>query len=265
MKNGKRIVMPLLLMLCVLLAAFPVSAASKYKKEWVTAKNGKVYYYNETGKKVTGMQKIGKRYYYFDEKGAQKTGWIKIKNSYYFFRNKNGVKGSKGYRVESATVNGVQLLANGKAKRNSYSKQKLPLLIQARTLVDKITNDKMTQEQKLKAAFDYAKKNLKASNWGPFKNSAVWDMVYAKRPFDTGRADCYNYGAYFAYLANAIGYKASAVSSGWHGWAEIGNKVYDVNWAWVKKTDVYFGLPYSLSGRNGHPNYKNGRRYVKTI
>lgn len=262
-KNKKILILPVLFLLCALwTVTFPVNAASKYKNKWVTASNGKVCYYNENGKKVTGMQKIGKKYYYFDPTGAQKTGWLKVKDSYYFFQID---KKAKGYRVSSKTVNGIRLTSSGKAKLTGYSKRKLPLLVKANQVMRSITTEKMTREQKLKKAFEYAKNNLRAQNRGGFQKNGDWDMFYAEIAFKTGRADCYSYGAYFAYLANALGYKATVVSSGGHGWAEIGGKVYDPNWAKFSKVDSYFGMSYNLSGVGGRPRYKQNRAYVKTI
>ena len=262
-RNKIRVILPILFFMCVLwLAAVPASAARKYQEQWVTSSNGKNYYYNKDGRKVTGMQKIGKKTYYFDDKGVQRTGWIQIGNSYYFFRLGDR---TKGYRIENKTVNGIQLRSNGKAKLNSVNRRKLNLMVQANKLILQITNSKMTRQQKLKAAFDYTKKHLKARNRGGFQRSSVWDVFYAEISFRTGFADCYSYGAYFAYLANALGYKASAVSSGWHGWAEVDGKVYDPNWSNVSKIDTYFGMSYQLSGVGGRPRYKQSRVFVKTI
>lgn len=262
-KNRKQSGLAVLFLLYVLLmCAVPANAAAKYVNQWVTASNGKTYYYGEDGKKLTGMQKIGKKYYYFDSKGVQKTGWYKIKGSYYFFRIDSK---TKGYRIESKTINGVTLASNGKAKLTSYSKRKLPLLVRANTTVQSITNDKMTKAQKLKKVFDYSKSHLSSRNRGGFQKGDTWDMFYAEIAFDSGFADCYSYAAYFAYLANAVGYKATVVSSGGHGWAEIGGKVYDPNWSKYDKRDSYFGMSYNLSGVGGRPNYKPNRVYLKTV
>ncbi len=251
-----------LFLLAVMLFALPVSAKKSYSNQWVMNSKGNVSYYDADGKKLKGMQKIGKKYYYFDSKGVQRTGWQKIKGSYYYFNIANKAKGS---RVSSKTVNGVTLRKNGKAKLTAYSKRKLALMIKANKVIESITNAGMTKKQKLEAAFAYTKQHLRSYNIGGFKNIENWDMFYAELPFNTGRADCYAYGAYFAYLANAAGGKAAAVSSGGHGWAEVDGLVYDANWAKVSSVDTYCGMSYSLSGVGGRPNYKPNRRYVKAI
>ena len=82
-------------------------------------------------------------------------------------------------------------------------------------------------------------------------------MLYRKK------ADCFGFGAAFAYLANAVGYKAYAVSSGGHGWAEVNGRVYDPDWAKVTgKIELYGGMNYNVTGP-GIPRYKGNRLYVK--
>lgn len=263
-KNKKRLLLAFLFALCaVMMFAVPVSAA-KRKNEWVKTYKGNVYYYNEKGKKVKGMQKIKKKWYYFDSKGRQRTGWQKIGKYYYFF--KIAEKG-KGYRVSSKTVNGIKLKANGRAKMNDYSKRKLPLLIKSNEIMWSITKRTMTKSEKLQAAFNYAKNNIRARNIGGFRNGSNWDMFYAEYAFRTGTADCYGQGVMFAYLANAAGYKVTAVSSGGHGWAEIGSKVYDPNcalWLHCAEPDFY-AMDINLSGVGGRPSYKRTGIYRITI
>lgn len=261
--NKKRWGLLALWLLCALmLFAVPVNAQTKYKEQWVTTSGGKTYYYDANGKKLTGMRKIGKKYYYFDPKGVQRSGWQKYKTDYYYFQI--GIK-TKGCRVSSKTINGVKLTSSGKAKLTSYSKRKLALMVKANKTLQSITNDKMSKSQKLRKAFDYTKSHLRSYNRGGFQRSDTWDMFYAEIAFRTGRADCYSYGAYFAYLANAAGYKASAVSSGGHGWAEVNGRVYDPNWSKYSSVDSYFGMSYDLSGVGGRPSYRRNRLYVKTI
>ena len=61
-------------------------------------------------------------------------------------------------------------------------------------------------------------------------------------------------GVTFAYLANAVGMKkVYVICSGGHGWAEIGGKVYDPDWALVSSVDSFFAMSTDLSGVNGRP------------
>ena len=79
------------------------------------------------------------------------------------------------------------------------------------------------------------------------------------------RADCFGFGCAFAYLANAVGYRAYAVSSGGHGWAEVDGRVYDPVWAKESgKINLYCGMNYNVTGPV-IPYYKGNRLYVKRI
>lgn len=264
MKKTKRFAWAALtLLLCLAFLAVPVSAKTKKRvNKWYTTKAKNTYYYNQKGQRAKGLTKIGKWHsYYFDEKGIQRTGWQKINGNYYFFRLASA---KYGYSVKNKTVNGIELGSDGKAKVTYANSEKLDLLVRANQLMQSLTNNKMTRAQKLLVAFNQAK-SIRPYNYGNFVNSASWDVYYAKMAFNTGRADCFGFGAYFAYLANAIGYQASAVSSGGHGWAEVNGLVYDPDWALMDKAHDYFGMSYSLSGVGGRPNYAPNRAYVKTI
>ncbi|MCI9489395.1 MAG: hypothetical protein HFG97_05190 [Dorea sp.] len=257
------------LMICIFMAALPLQAgaatntkakASK-KERWVT-KRKQVYYY-KSGKKTTGLKEINGKYYYFDKKGVQHTGWQKIKGNYYFFRVANG---KKGFMAKSTKVNGVTLKKNGRAKLNSDSRSRLNVLLKANKIAEKATKPTMSKEQKLRACFDYAVKNFQYRGAPAFYKSAHWERSYALDMFDKGHGNCYSYGAAFAYLANAAGYKnAYAISSGGHGWAEVDGKVYDISWHIVDKAHNYYGMSYSLSGADGRPGYKSSRIYVAKI
>ncbi|MCD7834502.1 MAG: hypothetical protein LUH00_11045 [Lachnospiraceae bacterium] len=248
----------------MILASSTVMAATKRKSVWYTSERQNYYYFDKTGHKLKdGKYKIKGKYYYFDEKGRQRTGWQKIGDSYYYFNIANK---KKGYMLTSTTVNGIHLGADGKAEITSYSKEKLPILYQANVLMRSITKPRDTKEEKLKKCFEWIKSNLKYCNIGSFHKQSDWDIYYAKRIFISGyvTADCYTCGVVFAYLANAVGYSVNAVSSGGHGWAEIGNYVYDPNWSVADKTHNYFGMPYGTTGKNV-PNYAKNRYYVITI
>lgn len=262
-RNKKQALMTVLLLLCtLLLLSVPAQAATKKNaNKWVTKKS-KVYYYNNKGKKVTGLQKIGKYQYYFDSKGVQRSGWRKIKNNYYFFQIKSG---KKAYMAKSKTVNGIALDAKGRASKKGSNLRKLKLMVKANEIVDTITTPTMTQTEKLKTCFDYTKK-YHYTSWRPFTNKPGWELDFAEDMFYKGRGDCVSYGCAFAFLANAAGAtKVYCVSSGGHGWAEIKGRVYDPDWALVSSVDSYFAMSYSLSGVQGRPNYKPNRTYVVKI
>lgn len=263
MKRKHRLPFTLLAVLfCALMLTLPAQA-SKRQNTWVTAKSQKVYYYGSKGKKVTGLKEINGKFYYFDKSGVQRTGWQKIKNNYYFF---NIAAKKKGYMVTSKTVNNICLDKNGKAKQTPESLRKLKILVTANQIVEKITNPKMTKEQKLKKCFDYTIQTYGYQTWRTFSNTSGWELSYAEDMFFRGRGNCFSYASAFAFLANAVGYKnVYVISSGGHGWAEIGGKVYDPDWTFVSKVDSYFAMSYDLSGVNGRPNYKPNRAFIAKL
>lgn len=263
-KNRKHGLLAVFLLLCTLfLLSVPTQAAGKRPtNQWIT-KKGRVYYYNQKGKKVTGLQKIGKYQYYFDSKGVQRSGWKKIKSNYYFFRIKSS---RKAYMVKSKTINGIKLDAKGRASKKGSNLRKLKLMVAANNIAEKITNPTMTQKEKLRKCFDYTKSAFGYTSWRPFTNKSGWELDFAEDMFFKKRGDCVSYGCAFAFLANAVGAtNVYCISSGGHGWAEIKGKVYDPDWALVSKVDSYFAMDYSLSGKQGRPNYKPNRIYVVKI
>lgn len=263
MKTKQRLTLTLFAVLfCAFLLALPTQAA-KRRNTWVTAKSQKVFYYGGKGKKVTGLRKISGKYYYFGKDGAQRTGWRKIKNNYYFF---NIASKKKGYMVTSKTVNGIRLDRNGKASQTAESLRKLKIMTAANQIVEQITTPKMTKEQKLKKCFDYTIQSYGYQTWRAFSPASGWELAYAEDMFFRGRGNCFSYASAFAFLANAVGYKnVLVISSGGHGWAEIGGKVYDPDWTFVSQVDSYFGMSYDLSGVNGRPNYRPNRAFIAEL
>lgn len=61
--------------------------------------DGKKYYYDASGKKLTGAQQIDGKWYYFNSRGVMQTGWItKNGNTYYF--DAEGVRASGWKKIE---------------------------------------------------------------------------------------------------------------------------------------------------------------------
>ena len=239
-------------------------ASSSSSGTWKTIK-GRHYYYNARGKKIKGKVKIGSRYYFFDKNGIQRYGWKKIKNNYYFFRISTGTTGA--YMLTSTTINGIALDASGRASKSGSNLRKLKLMTEANKIVEKISRPGMNKMQRLRASFDYVKKQYTYYCWREFRNTQDWEKDFAEDMFFRGgRGDCVSYAAAFAYLANAVGMKkVYVICSGGHGWAEIGGKVYDPDWALVSSVDSYFAMSYDLSGVNGRPMYRGNRLYVKKV
>ena len=43
------------------------------------------YYFDNTGKRLTGLQKVGNNLFYFNDSGKMQTGWQKVSNKWYYF------------------------------------------------------------------------------------------------------------------------------------------------------------------------------------
>ena len=56
---------------------------------WQTV-DGKIYYFDQEGKKTVGWKKIGGKWYYLDQDGVMQTGWQKVDGKWYYL-NKDGV------------------------------------------------------------------------------------------------------------------------------------------------------------------------------
>lgn len=267
-KAGRRfavLVMAFVLLFSSLAEVWTVSAAdtdgAEKKDSWRVDKQ-EVFYYSK-GKKVTGLKRLNGKYYYFDKKGVQRTGWQKIGGGYYFFKIENG---EKGHMVVSRKVNGISLQSSGKAKKTKQNAAKLKVMVKANKIMEKAAKPTMSRYEKLRACFEYTIKKFRYRGSPTFKKSKNWECKYAMDMFSKKRGNCYAYGAAFAFLANAAGYTdARAISSGGHGWAEVKGKVFDPSWEITDKKHHYFNMSYKLSGKDGRPNYKKNRKYVKKI
>lgn len=71
---------------------------SRVKNKFKTI-DGKKYYFDESGYRVTGWKKISGKYYYFSSKGVMKTGWVKVSGKYYYL-DKNGVRKTGWVKVD---------------------------------------------------------------------------------------------------------------------------------------------------------------------
>lgn len=248
------------LFVCMLL---PVrSHAEAYKSKWVNKKD-KYYYYDAKGKRLHGIQKIGKYTYYLDSKGVQRTGWRKVGKKYYYFLPANG---QYGYMVVSRKVNGIRLNKNGRAKVTRSNKRKIKLMVRCQKILDSIARPGLPRKTKLRKAFEYTKTHYAPRNVGGFSGGSGWDVRYAERMISAGSGDCYSYGAVFAYLANAAGCKnVYTCSSGGHGWCRINGRYYDPNWARVIGSAKCYGASRGQSGSNGRPAWATNERYTVKI
>ena len=84
--------------------------------------NGKTYYFDRFGEKVTGWQTINSYRYYFGSDGAQRTGWQTINGKTYYFFPKTAGTNYKGTLATGwQTINGYKYyFGSGGAQRTGW-------------------------------------------------------------------------------------------------------------------------------------------------
>lgn len=160
----------------------------------------------------------------------------------------------------------VRAMANNGNTLGKYDKKGLKVVIHdltaseirakiyARRIVNSITNENMSNYEKLVACFNWAKEH-------PFRSDHIisyqkgWTGDFANDIFEKGSGECIAYGASFAYLAKALGYNNVRVATtsrpnpaDIHGWAEIGGMVYDPSLARHVGNQYFFHITYQAFG-----------------
>ncbi len=224
-------------------ALFTGKYSGKFYKKGVPAKGWFTYskkkYYCKSGVPVKGFKKISKKWYLFKSTGVMATADAKYKKVQYYLNKNNNVEAYKKGKVYYKPT-GKKMSA---AVRDDYT-----TLRTARKIVKKITNDSMTQEQKLKVCFDYIIKMPYKRYRMPFpaKNKS-WVSLYANDHLVRKGGDCHADAAAFGYLARACGYKtvyicldAKLANPTHHAWTKVGSKYYDPLFAEAKNYKKYW-------------------------
>ena len=201
-----------------------------------------------------GYQIIDGSKYYFQNGVVQKNGILDSSRDGYCYADKNG-KIDTTFRG-AVTSNGADwIVMNGTATKVVNASDRN--LFRAMQIVTKLTNNSMTNEQKLRVCLDYLKKSYVEKNPRiPHYTGMDWPIIYANDILANGVGNCFSYGSVFCYMAKAIGYtNVYACSSGGHGWAEIDGLVYDPEWARHRFQYSYFALSYNTQT---DVNYKGG-------
>ena len=172
------------------------SAATGYRKI-----NGVKYIFNakgqfaKTGK--TTLVKVGEKSYLADAKGRPLTGWQIYKNKLYYAN-------SKGMVLKNTTKDGIKFSKTGAAKNSVSTKLKMKTM----ALVKSITNDSMSQSQKLKACWNYVVGgNFYYASIYPNLSQNYWQRSLALNMLNTKGGNCYGFACVFAALAKKVGYE----------------------------------------------------------
>ena len=126
----------------------------------------------------------------------------------------------------STTVDGLELDRNG---RYTTGNTELDTLL-ADAVAGVVTDD-MTQMEKLRAVYDYAKETFGYLGIGAVDTSKEgWEIEQATNMLKNKRGNCYSWSSVFTYLARQVGFDAHAIagtgvspkgSESVHAWTEI--------------------------------------------
>ena len=155
-------------------------------------------------------------------------GWRNIDGKLYYVND----RGTFSYNT---TVDGIKLNSEG-----TYTTMNGELDALLREEIVKIINNNMTQDQKLRAIYDYMIKNYSYRGAGTVEAGAVgWESEFAYNMLKSGKGNCYSWAATFAYLARQSGWDADAVSG-----TAVSPKGSSREHAWVEIT--IDGVPYTF-------------------
>ena len=186
-------------------------------------------------------------------------GW-KTENGKKYYIKANGQKAAK----EILTIGGKRYAFNSCGvwigeKNDSY----LSAYQKAINLVSQITNDSMTDTQKLRTCFDVFGSFSEKNPWIPHYMGDGWVEKYANNCFDTRSGNCISYAAAFGLMAQVIGYEDIYCINNGHGWVEINNLVYDPEWQLHHKGN-YFARPLTQQGDQNYQGAINRSRISNT-
>ena len=244
-----------IILMCMTLAVCPVmtetvSAANvktsnttvkKKLSGWVKVQRGQVRYYR-SGRYFKGCRRIGRNYYYFNANGILMKKDTTVRGVRYYIEDNGRVlglkKGSQYY-----APNGKRLGKDQATELRAYQN--------ARKIVAQITNNKMTQEQKLKTCFLWVRRNSYGTRGSLGYGGDVWYAANANQIFERKIGNCVPFACAMAYMAKVIGYRnvylcsAGTREDDYHTWTEINGRVYDVFGAKRWGVNEYYGVNYN--------------------
>lgn len=149
----------------------------------------------KTGK--TTLVKVGEKSYLANAKGRPLTGWQIYKNKLYYAN-------SKGMVLKNVTKDGIKLTKTGAAKSGVNTNLKMKVM----AVIKSITNDSMSQSQKLRACWEYVVDgNFYYASVYPNLEKRGWQKRLALTMLNTKGGNCYGFACAFAALAEEIGYE----------------------------------------------------------
>ena len=224
------------------------------KKGWYTLKNGKKRYYRKS-KYIKGLKKLGSYRYFFSMKnGVMATKDTTYKKTTYFIDEKGHVQGwKKGTRYYNAD-----------SRRMTYDQiQEFCAYRNAQKIVEQVTNEKMSKEQKLEACFRWTV-NHQVYTWRRFvQGGNSWWASFANDIFERGSGNCTSFSGAFAYCAKVLGYTEVYICTSGprtveasHAWVEINGLAYESYWARIRAFEKCYAVPYEEFKREPYMRIK---------
>ena len=183
-------------------------------------------------------------------------GWVLRDGKYYFYDRTTGVMQRDG------TSCGITLNDDGSAVMDQYAKEKIPMMMHARAIVESITNPNDSLAVKQEKCYQWVAKwpyLLKDYPFGNFVNNyACPDAHYANNIINAygdqnaQGAECVGEAAALAYLYAELNFgDVYLYSSNLHGWVYAGGRYWDPLFVESKGRQYYNAATYEAQ-----PTYK---------
>lgn len=126
-----------------------------------------------------------------------------------------------GEPVRNQSVSGLYFDENG-----CYTTGNAELDEKLNAIVEELTDDSMTRDQKLRVLFNYVRDNFKYLKRPLIsKDQTGWEPEYALFFLNNGKGNCYSFSAAYCLLCRELGLPAytvvGSVLNSHHGWVEI--------------------------------------------
>ena len=183
---------------------------------------------------------------------AKYYGWVQRDGNYYFYNRTTGVMQKGG------TACGVTLNSDGSAVMDAYAREKIPMMIKAREIVDSMCDDDDSLAEKKEKCYQWVAKwpyLLKDYPFGNFESRyACPDAHYANNILnaygdqDSQGAECTGEAAALAYLYAELNFgDVYLYASSIHGWVYAGGRYWDPLFTESKGRKYYNAASYEAA------------------
>ena len=227
---------------------------------------GKKYYffksdktYGRSGIMATGARNIDSKGCIFDKSGkllmTDMKGWYKVGGSYYFCDRKTGKL------LRNATVNCIKIDEDAKAVMTDYAKEKIPVMIKARQIVEEICDEGDSLKDKQWKCYEYVAEPPYLFKCYPLKKYrdkfACFTAVYANNILNAYGdqkkigGDCVTESAALGYLYNELDFgTVYFCDDSAHAWIEINGRTWDPLFVEAKGKKWYNRKGYAYAALN---------------